>query len=401
MLSKSSDQIHETLNSIDSSVQNVAQTTKDVKGHMHILSQHSDAIYNQSKEIANSQSEIREEQTRMNEKLKEGMETIHDAYSNLGQQVEILRIEAVEIEKQIDTVGEKMSSKMQYLQNTADDIEDKAGKSLDKQKELLDGQSTALKGLQLLTEFQSEALEESRITLQRLVEYGHKQQEQLLQRQEQLQQVHDHLMQNSKSMLAAQEAFESKQASMFIALDKLFALHNAMLLESRIIKSFFIYSMSIFIIYMFTSTKQTYTVRARLYIGLCATFLIEVAVLRITTNDIEQQAWLLNLIRSLFVLLSSLQFLHAIFTYRDYEVLNHHMIQTLIDKVNDMQRNKELLWETESEVNWSSWVETELPEEVDYLEDPDYMYPEEVGENSIISTNSITRKYDLRSRYRG
>lgn len=55
-----------------------------------------------------------------------------------------------------------MSSRMQNLQNTADDIEDKAGKSLDKQEQLLDGQSTALKGLQLLTEFQSEALEESR-----------------------------------------------------------------------------------------------------------------------------------------------------------------------------------------------------------------------------------------------
>lgn len=43
-----------------------------------------------------------------------------------------------------------------------------------------------------------------RSTLQRLAEYGHKQQEELLQRQKQLQQVHDHLMDNSKSILAAQ-----------------------------------------------------------------------------------------------------------------------------------------------------------------------------------------------------
>lgn len=37
-----------------------------------------------------------------------------------------------------------------------------------------------------------------------LTEYGHRQQEELLQKQLQLQQVHDHLMENSKSMLEAQ-----------------------------------------------------------------------------------------------------------------------------------------------------------------------------------------------------
>ncbi|KAJ9172942.1 hypothetical protein P3X46_016128 [Hevea brasiliensis] len=397
-LSKSSNQIHETLSSIDFRVQNVAQTSKDVKDHMDVLSQHSEAVYRQSREIADSQSQLREEQARMNDRLKEGMANIYDAYTHLGQQVENMRNEAAEIEKQIDKVGETMSSRMQNLQSTADDIEDKAGKSLDKQHQLLDGQSSALKGLQLLTEFQSEALEESRSTLERLAEYGRKQQEELLQRQELLQQVHDNLIENSKSILTAQEAFESKQASMFIALDKLFALHNAMLLESRIIKAFFIYTMSIFIIYMFTSTKQTYTVRARLYIGLCATFLIEVAILRLTTNTIEQRTWLINLVRSLYVLLSSIQFLHAIYTYRDYEVLNHQMIRTLIDKVNDMQINKEDSWETDSDVDWPSWVKTELPVEVDKLEDPDYIIPEEVGENSI--STSITRKYNLRSRNR-
>lgn len=54
---------------------------------------------------------------------------------------------------------------------------------------------------------------------------------------------------------------------MFVALDRLFALHNAMLLESRWIKAFFMYALSTFIIYMFTSTKQTYNVRPCLYIG--------------------------------------------------------------------------------------------------------------------------------------
>ena len=43
-----------------------------------------------------------------------------------------------------------------------------------------------------------------RSTLQQLAEYGHRQQEELLRRQEQIQRVHDNLMENSKSILAAQ-----------------------------------------------------------------------------------------------------------------------------------------------------------------------------------------------------
>ena len=55
-----------------------------------------------------------------------------------------------------------MTLKMENLQSRADDIGEVAGQSLDKQKQLLDGQSTALEGLQFLTKFQSQALEESR-----------------------------------------------------------------------------------------------------------------------------------------------------------------------------------------------------------------------------------------------
>lgn len=64
-----------------------------------------------------------------------------------------------------------------------------------------------------------------------------------------------------------QEAFEQKQATMFLALDKLFTLHNALLLESRLIKACFVYSIAIFILYMLTSTKSTYSVRPQLYVG--------------------------------------------------------------------------------------------------------------------------------------
>ena len=57
--------------------------------------------------------------------------------------------------------------------------------------------------------------------------------------------------------LRLQKAFESKQATMFMALDKLFSLQNAILLESRAIKTIFFYLIMTCVLYMLTSTKQT------------------------------------------------------------------------------------------------------------------------------------------------
>nr|POE69146.1 hypothetical protein CFP56_73254 [Quercus suber] len=71
------------------------------------------------------------------------------------------------------------------------------------------------------------------------------------------------------------------------------------------------------------------------------------------------------------------------------------MLLTLIEQINGMQRNEELSWDMDSDVNWSSWIDTDLPEDVNNFEDPDYMLREEVGENSIMTT-SIRRNYNLR-----
>ncbi|GKG33573.1 hypothetical protein Tco_0433732, partial [Tanacetum coccineum] len=88
---------------------------------------------------------------------------------------------------------------MDTIQNKADDIENIAETSLNRQKQLLESQSSALEVLQTVTTFQFQALEESRGTLQQLIELGHNQQQELIQRQEQLKQAHDHLVQNSKT----------------------------------------------------------------------------------------------------------------------------------------------------------------------------------------------------------
>ncbi|KAM6548457.1 hypothetical protein CsatB_020133 [Cannabis sativa] len=395
-------EIHNSMTSIEEQTQQVVHSTNEIRTRITDISKQSEAVFEQSQKISASQLELEKGQDIMKVKLEEGILMIHDSYNNLDKEIGGLRDETVQIEKEINRVGDSMSSKMNILQNKADDIGNVAGLSLEKQKEVLKGQSEALNGLQSLTQFQSKALEESRAVMQQLANFGHEQQEELLQRQEKLQQAHDHLVENSKSMLAAQESFEQKQAALFVALDKLFALHNALLLESRLIKAFFIYSISMFVLYLFTSTKQTYTVRHRLYLGLCITFLIEFAILRFTTNGIEQQTWLINLVRILFLLVATVQILHAIFTYRDYEMLNYGMLKQLTEEVRSLRKNAELSWESESDIDWSTWVDHEIPDGIDnIIQDPDYMigFEERVGESSH-EASSTGSKYNLRSRRR-
>lgn len=44
----------------------------------------------------------------------------------------------------------------------------------------------------------------------------------------------------------------------------------------------------------------------------------------------------------------------------------------------------------------SSWANMDWIEDEDLCNDPDYIFPEEVGENSV--TTATSRKYDLRPR---
>ena len=138
-------------------------------------------------------------------------------------------------------------------------------------------------------------MNDCRETIQKLAQFGQRNQEELLSRQEQIRQAHEHLIQNSHSILEAQvlisqfgnmtsftcsliyiywffsytqEEFRAKQANIFATLDKLYILHNAILSESRFIKAFFFYCCIVFLIYMLTSAKQTFSIRGQLYFGM-------------------------------------------------------------------------------------------------------------------------------------
>lgn len=145
-------------------------------------------------------------------------------------------------------------------------------------------------------------------------------------------------------------------------------------------------------------------------------------------NDTEHQAWVIHLIRSLFAVLASAQLLHAAFTYRydqnakvdmfwltktqklilysclkcrDYDVLNHQILLGLVDKVNGMQSKREISWDdedTESEVDWTSWVDTDLTDDDDNLGDPDYKIPLENKGSPVITSSMTRRLYNFRPR---
>lgn len=405
-LLQNANEVQDSLSSIGLQTHRLVQSSGAVAEQIDSVLQQSKAIFVQSEEIAASQLELRGGQLDMKEKLTAGIADLQESYKSLDDGMLRLREEAIEIEKEIQVVGDSMTSKMQQLQSKADDIGDVAGLSLDKQRQLLDRQAMALEGLDALAKFQSQAMEESRGTLQRLAELGQKQQDELLRGQEQIQSAHARLIENSQSILAAQEEFETKQANIFAALDKLFALHNAILVESRFIKAFFFYSCAIFLLHMLTSTKQTYSIRARLYLALCATFVIEALVVKHGEDGFDPQSRILSkvfLTRSSFLVIATAQILHSLFTFRDYEILNHQLLQTLVEKVRIMEQKAELCSCSESDdiisKSWCSWVREELPDDEDENFDPDYLLLEEVGENSAASVPD-DRKYNLRPRLR-
>lgn len=162
LLLNSSNQIEDSLVLINSNTQEVAHLTKQVENQITDVLIHSKAVFDQSKDIIASQLKLQETHVEMTMKMDEGMTLLQESYEDLGDGMEKLKKNALDIEKEIQVVGNSMSTKMQDLQEKTDDIGSIAGVSLEKQKQLLDGQSVALEGLHFLTKFQTQALEESR-----------------------------------------------------------------------------------------------------------------------------------------------------------------------------------------------------------------------------------------------
>lgn len=84
-------------------------------------------------------------------------------------------------------------------------------------------------------------------------------------------------------------------------------------------------------------------------------------------------------------------------------MLNHNMLQRLVEKMDARDNNKRIEYDEmeDSDVDWPEWIDSDLPEDLDTVIDPDYGYGflGGGGENSSsIITTSSTRKYNLRNR---
>lgn len=154
--------VHESLTSIDQQTQQLSQISKNVSDYIGVILKQSEAVFEESEKISAFQYKLQKGQETMKEKLEEGMVMVHESYHNLSKGIDSLQDETSKIEKKITLVGENMSTKMSKLQDKADDIGNVSEISLERQKQLLQGQSAALEGLHSLTKFQSQALEESR-----------------------------------------------------------------------------------------------------------------------------------------------------------------------------------------------------------------------------------------------
>ncbi|KAF7014199.1 unnamed protein product [Triticum aestivum] len=417
-----SSKLHGSMSSIVSQTEQLAAASDNLKSRIGDVLAQSAAIAEQSRQIAAAQAGLREGQEEMRARVDAGMARVEEEYARLGEEMARLKEEAAGIEREVRAVGDAMAARMEGLQRTAEEIGTAAGKSLENQRALLEGQANATRALGELHGFLARALEESREAMQRLARFGRQQQEELLSRQEQLRRAHDHLMHNSESILRAQEEFSAKQASIFAALDKLYVLHNAILVESRFVKAFFFYCCVVFLLYLLTSAKQTFAIRGQLYFGLCVMLVVEVALIRLgaADDDLTKPFWVVSnvlLLRSAFLAAAAAQILHAIFAFKDYDVLNHELLQTLVEKVRAIEDNaagdKMCPWGTgsddESSLSDYSWVFDELQDDVDSEIDPDFVlreddicredhgFREEIGENSL-SASLAMRRYNLRAR---
>lgn len=66
-----------------------------------------------------------------------------------------------------------------------------------------------------------------------------------------------------------------------------------------------------------------------------------------------------------------------------------------------MQSKRDISWndeDTESEVDWTSWVDTDLTDDDDNLGDPDYKIPLEIKGSPVITSSMSRRLYNFRPR---
>eukprot|EP00252_Welwitschia_mirabilis_P014685 TRINITY_DN3238_c0_g3_i1.p1 TRINITY_DN3238_c0_g3~~TRINITY_DN3238_c0_g3_i1.p1 ORF type:complete len:193 (-),score=14.76 TRINITY_DN3238_c0_g3_i1:46-582(-) len=96
------------------------------------------------------------------------------------------------------------------------------------------------------------------------------------------------------------------------------------------------------VIYVLTSTKQTFNIRASLYLGLCISFAIECLLFRFIGHGMSEQAWSTSrtfYVRTTYMVLALVYVIFTFIQYRDYELLSYNLLTQLDERMKSIESN--------------------------------------------------------------
>ncbi|BBN15700.1 hypothetical protein MPTK1_7g00070 [Marchantia polymorpha subsp. ruderalis] len=240
--------------------------------------QHS-AVIEHSESILEAQRRLQHEHAELQLSIEQGMQHLQEAANEAQRQLDFVGRIQKDIAQKQQLLADKLATELSDLQSKSTrlgmsmshlhvSVGELTEKSLAGQAQLLEGQEMAMQGLTELQRSQVEAIEESRASIQNLATEAFRHQQEFRKWQSELDEMHRRLANGSTAMLKAQESFVLKQAAVFTTLDKLFNLHNDILLESRTIKTALVYFLGGVFVFLATTTKHTQNARLALYFGL-------------------------------------------------------------------------------------------------------------------------------------
>ncbi|CAM6106100.1 unnamed protein product [Calypogeia fissa] len=320
----------------------------------HQLDDQHAAILERSGNILDIQKKLQLEHALLQESIQSGMGDLQEAADEAQQQLnlvnqyqkaiadkqrelaESLREEFSDLQRKSNQLGSSMTN----LHGSVDDLTEKS----------MHGQEEAMRGLSEIQRIQLEGIKESRLSVDSLVEEARRHQDEFRTWQNELDDMHNRLVDGTTTMIQAQENFVTKQAAIFTTMEKLFSLHNSILLESRAVKTLTLYfALSIFV-YMATTTKQTRNARILLYFGLFLTLTFEIWLIRFKMEKLSAQTTRLTWppkqivwLRYGYGVVALTYLLYTYLAHKDYEYLSYRMLKDIHGRFGDQSRLQEKL----------------------------------------------------------
>ncbi|MCO5608507.1 hypothetical protein L7F22_062718 [Adiantum nelumboides] len=273
-----------------------------------------EAVYNNSDEVMQMQKELKGIHMDMNTTLLAGFKELDQAAKHTHQQLDDISQGQHEIAQQQVHLADTLAQNIQRLKESA------------------------LHSLDELKQSQAMAMEETRSSLKGLSEGARRAQANFDEWRIDLDEKNQLLLRGSEDMLIAQEAFVTKQKSIMATLDRLFSLYDSILYESRALKMFLFYALSLVFLHFITSAKQASSARPLLYIVLCLSMVAELYLMRTHGARLKNQQWLktqCHWIRVAFAAFSAFTTVFFILTYRDINWRNHALLLEILRKLSE------------------------------------------------------------------